>query len=461
MRIHLKPKGIINSAYIPYLQSNHSRQIFFGGSASGKSVFLSQRDILDVLQGRNFLVVRKVARTIAKSVFNECLKAIHALGLTQCFTVNKSEFTLTALNNGHQILFAGLDDPEKVKSITPKAGVLTDIRIEEATEITEDDYRQLERRVRGKTDGLSKRITLSFNPINKHHWIFKRFFATRFGDNDRKFDGEMISEVNIDGVVLRLSTMLLIVKTTHLDNKFLEEDDRRLLLGEQDPYWHSVYTLGNWGIAVGGRVYPMFNRQRHSDNIYRLIHGRDHITEIIIGVDTAAAVNSTCAVPIAILASGQSCVLGMLEISPGRDGQAAPTQQSRQLWQFLQRLFVKFSNLHLKGIPRSWIFDCDTSGQLVRGQFMGDFGEECYLVSDKQQIADYMRMRSVLQEGILRFHVDSMVDDIGTGQLMEDIEVYVLDENTQKPKKGQRNDGIKALEYALKGYYNVPHIMAQ
>lgn len=45
-------------------------------------------------------------------------------------------------------MFTGLDDVEKVKSITPAKGVLERIFIEEATEIKEDAYMQLTKRLR-------------------------------------------------------------------------------------------------------------------------------------------------------------------------------------------------------------------------------------------------------------------------------------------------------------------------
>lgn len=54
------------------------------------------------------------------------------------------------LPNGSIFLYAGLDDVEKLKSI---AGI-TDIIIEEATEITAEDYNQLDLRLRAKTDNL-------------------------------------------------------------------------------------------------------------------------------------------------------------------------------------------------------------------------------------------------------------------------------------------------------------------
>jgi len=47
--------------------------------------------------------------------------------------------------NGYQIYFRGLDDPEKLKSIIPEKGVITDIIIEEATETKRDDIKHLEK----------------------------------------------------------------------------------------------------------------------------------------------------------------------------------------------------------------------------------------------------------------------------------------------------------------------------
>jgi phage terminase large subunit len=70
-----------------------------------------------------------------------------------------------------------------------------------------------------------------FNPIFKTHWIFKEFFS-QWSDGDKYYEDDNIR----------------ILKTTHLDNDFLTEEDHKRLENESDPYWHNVYTLGNWGI---------------------------------------------------------------------------------------------------------------------------------------------------------------------------------------------------------------------
>ena len=111
--------AVINEVYQPHLQNMARTQIFYGGSGSGKSVFLAQRAVIDLMNGgRNYLVCRQVGRTIRRSVFNEIEKVITRWKVGHLFTANKSEMIITC-QNGYQILFAGLDDTEKIKSITP------------------------------------------------------------------------------------------------------------------------------------------------------------------------------------------------------------------------------------------------------------------------------------------------------------------------------------------------------
>lgn len=226
-------RKVFNRAYLPHLKNYARVQIYFGGSSSGKSVFLAQRVVLDLLAGgRNYLICRAVARTLKKSVFQEVKKVITAWGLWREFDKNESDLTITC-GNGYQALFAGLDDVEKLKSITPAKGVLTDIWLEEATEAEENDIKQLMKRQRGGSEDTPKRFTLSFNPILQTHPIYINYFSDIAWADDQK---EYIS----DG--------LTILKTTYKDNKFLTEQDRKDLESEKDKYFYDVYTLGNWGV---------------------------------------------------------------------------------------------------------------------------------------------------------------------------------------------------------------------
>ena len=247
MAIKPLPK-LYNDKYYRRLKDDTRLQIFFGGASSGKSYFVAQRIALDTLAGRNTLVLRNVARTLRGSCWNEVVKAITALKpvLRGCYNISKSEMLITTANNGSQILFAGLDDVEKIKSITPAKGVLTDIWIEEATETSYDDFKQLEKRLRGESRH-PKRITLSFNPVYKEHWIYREFF---------KHWDESKTEYKDDG--------LSILKTTYKDNRFLTDDDIKALENEQDEYYRNVYTLGNWGV-LGDVIFRNWRVENLSD----------------------------------------------------------------------------------------------------------------------------------------------------------------------------------------------------
>src|SRR5690606_17900545 len=105
-----------------------------------------------------------VARTIRTSVFAQMERTIREFGVTELFNINKSDAIITCVN-GYQAIFAGLDDVEKIKSITPKQGAFTDIVIEEATETDRYDVKQLLRRQRGGDESIPKRLVLLFNPI--------------------------------------------------------------------------------------------------------------------------------------------------------------------------------------------------------------------------------------------------------------------------------------------------------
>lgn len=224
-------KKCFNPVYLPYLNDTTYTQIFYGGSSSGKSYFLAQRVVWDMLQGgHNYLVVRKVARTVRKSVYNEIMKAVSFFKVRDLFCENKSEMVITG-PNGYQIMFAGLDDVEKVKSITPAKGVITDIWVEEATEADYGDIKQLKKRLRGRA-AVEKRLILSFNPVYQTHWIYNEYFKGRWDDAGQTYRSDVLS----------------ILKTTYRDNGFLTEGDKRELENEKDPYFRDVYTNGNWGV---------------------------------------------------------------------------------------------------------------------------------------------------------------------------------------------------------------------
>lgn len=213
------------------------------------------RDILT--GGRNYLIIRNISKSLRDSVFNEIKKVITSWGVRELFHIRETDMVIIC-KNGYQILFKGLDDVEKLKSITPAKGVITDVWIEEATETKDTDIKQLLKRLRGGSEDIPKRITMSFNPIMKTHWIYKTYFG-------RYVEGEIFD-----------TETLLIVHSIYTDNRFLTTQDIQLLEDEKDEYFYNVYTLGKWGMLGDAifknwvvkdvktdPVYQTFDRFRH------------------------------------------------------------------------------------------------------------------------------------------------------------------------------------------------------
>lgn len=255
-------RDLMNPAYAEHLTNDRPTQIYFGGSSSGKSFgILGQRTVRDMLRGeRNYLILRKTARTIRNSCYNEITKCINRMDLAEQFSVNKTDMVITHKASGRQILFAGLDDVEKVKSITPAVGVITDIMIEEATEAEYNDYKSLIKRLRGQCE-VPKRMVLLFNPVTQDHWIYTEFFVGRFDDATGVYYGSDLS----------------ILRTTYKHNRFLTQADIDLLENETDKYYYDVYTLGRWGV-LGHLIYTNWEVRDLADvlkSTHQFYNGQD------------------------------------------------------------------------------------------------------------------------------------------------------------------------------------------
>ena len=220
-------KGTFNDIYFPLLLDYSKRyEVYYGGAGSGKSVFIAQKLLIKAInKKRRILIIRKVGTTLKDSVFPLVIDMLKKWKIYEYCKINLSTYTIT-LPNESVLLFRGLDDSEKIKSITD----ITDIWCEEATELNLDEFTQLDLRLRALVD--DSQIWCSFNPVSKENWVYKKWF-----DKDAIYDKE--------------NTMIL--KTTYKDNKFLPDSYINALEEKihSNPQYYKVYALGEFATLEG------------------------------------------------------------------------------------------------------------------------------------------------------------------------------------------------------------------
>ncbi len=261
MEINLKNE--INPVYFQLLSNINRYEVLYGGGGSGKSYFTAQKQLIRIIteKGHKILVVRKIARTIRGSCYALLRDVILSWGIYHKFEFNKTEMSIKFKANGNEIVTAGMDDPEKIKSIHG----ITSIWVEEATELRKEDFMQLDIRLRGQTKH-HKQIMLTFNPVSSQNWLYKHFFSNPSTDIKNK------------------STVL---KTTYKDNMKLDAEYAGVLesLAEQDENYYNVYALGLWGqlAELIYKPFPIINNypKFFTDTFYGLDFGFVNPTALI------------------------------------------------------------------------------------------------------------------------------------------------------------------------------------
>lgn len=253
------PNSII-PMYHPVLQDilehKHVHYTFPGGRGSTKSSFISEAIPLIMIQNPTVhaLVFRKVGNTMKNSVWAQMVWAIEKLGLTSLFHIPKSIANpITFIPTGQQILFFGLDDPMKVKSVKLPFGYIGITWFEELDQYSgEKEIRTVtQSTMRGGSKFWDFR---SFNPpISNMNWA-------------NQYALDALSRENT-----------LVVKNTYLDvpadwlgQAFIDEAED-LRLTNPRAYEHEYLGIP---VGTGGNVFENVEPMYMSDE---LISQFDHV----------------------------------------------------------------------------------------------------------------------------------------------------------------------------------------
>lgn len=229
-----------------------------GGRGSTKSSFASLCVPLMLLQNPNChaVVLRKVANTLRNSVYHQVEWAIDALGLSDAFAARVSPLSFEYRRTGQKILFLGVDDKSKIKSLKLPFGYTGVVWMEELDQFTgmEEVRSLLQSLLRG---GAKYWVFYSYNPPkSRNNWV----------NEEALFDRE-------DRIVHR--STYLGVPPVWLGEQFISEAER---LREKNETLYRHEYLGEV-TGTGGGVFDNVEDMEMSDAdvalFDRLYHGLD------------------------------------------------------------------------------------------------------------------------------------------------------------------------------------------
>lgn len=125
MNISIPIQDCVIPMYMPVLQDilhhDHVHYIGSGGRGSTKSSFYGGIAIPLIIVNFpkvNAVCFRKVGNTVQNSIYSQVVWGIYKLGLQSLFHIPKTfSNPIVFIPTGQKIMFMGLDDPNKVKSI--------------------------------------------------------------------------------------------------------------------------------------------------------------------------------------------------------------------------------------------------------------------------------------------------------------------------------------------------------
>jgi PBSX family phage terminase large subunit len=229
-------KGLFVPVYRPLLSDRNRTKIIYGGRGSAKSFYAAQHKIIRCLTKKKFkcLMVRKMRSDVRESVYTTIKGVIEALGLEEYFRFMEASPKIVCKLNGNIFIPLGVNEVGGKSGTAKSIFNPTDAIIEEADELTEDEYDKLTLSLRGSND-LEE--FLLFNPPNPDHWIVKKYFPARSTFEKQDGTHTYIKATQPD---------ITILHTNYLMNSFCTEGEAKKHeeLLRTNPEKYKVQSLG-------------------------------------------------------------------------------------------------------------------------------------------------------------------------------------------------------------------------
>lgn len=256
-------KQIINKVYAPLFTQKSRYFIFMGGRGAGRSTVASQYANAKLVAPEYFrcAIMRYVLGDIRNSIYREITDRAEENGVKDSLDVNDSLMTIQyGANSINAVGFkkSSSDQKAKLKSLANYNCVI----IEEADEIPEEDFMQLDDSLRTLKGDIT--IILLLNCPPKTHWIIKRWFNLLPSDQKDFYTPELRPEVK-DTIFIRTSYLDNIKNIAQQTIQNYEE----YKLTKPGHYWNMI--AGLVPETVRGKIYSGWEEIQFVPHQARLI----------------------------------------------------------------------------------------------------------------------------------------------------------------------------------------------
>lgn len=260
----------VNSKYGPLITTDNRYVILMGGRAAGRSTVASQFATSKLIDPGYFrcAIMRYVLGDIRNSIYQDILDRAEEQEIKDHLTIRENILSISyGANkiNGIGFKKSSGDQKAKLKSLANYNCVI----VEEADEVAEEDFMQLDDSLRTVKSPI--KIILLLNPPPRGHWIIKRWFNLQESGIEGFYKPVLKSDIKDT----------TFIHTSYLDNaKNITESSKQNYEAykERNPdhYYNMIRGLVSEGVR--GRIFK--NWQTISDEEfealpYRTIYGLD------------------------------------------------------------------------------------------------------------------------------------------------------------------------------------------
>ena len=262
-----------------------------GGRGSGKSSFVGLEIVDSIMQDSsgecNAIIFRRYANTLRDSVYSQISWAIDTLGAEDLWHGSISPMSWTYKPTGAQIMFRGLDDPLKLKSIKPKHGRFKYIWFEEFCELPGENFQRsvLQSVQRGGNGSL---IFRSFNPpISAANWanvfvqrpdMYSTTFYTTYQDIPAEWLGEdfLLEAERLKEINQRAYLNEYLGQAVGSGGQVFENIEIREITADEEAQMSYIFCGCDFGFAADPAAFLRVAFDKKHDTVYLLaeIYGR-------------------------------------------------------------------------------------------------------------------------------------------------------------------------------------------